>query len=297
MGYSLARQLAAALPPCETSGPVRVGLASKLSTQSDMESAWARHWCAELKIPLVYHRKLWEFAYVLQAIHESGSMRVGARGLGFGCGVEAISSYLASKGVSILATDLPAKHAAAKGWAATGQHITGLDKAFHLHLVDRALFDHLVRFREVDMNKVPEDLRDYDFCWSICALEHLGSIERGLQFIERSMGTLRPGGIAVHTTEFNLRQDGPTIDNKWTVLFQRPHIEALAERLQAQGHKVAPLDFHPGDGAMDRFVDLPPWSHRMPPDLGALLGPQYHLKLAIGGHIATCFGIVIRKGG
>lgn len=297
MGYDLARRLAAALPPPTDTEARHVGLASKLSTQADIESDWVAHWCGALRIPVVYHRKIWELGYVLQAIHEGGGMREGARGLGFGCGTEPIGSFLAARGVSVLATDLAASEAASIGWAASDQHTDHLDKAYHAHLVDRATFDRLVRLRFIDMNAIPNDLRDFDFCWSVCAFEHLGSIERGLRFVENAMRTLRPGGIAVHTTEYNIREDGRTIDNWPTVLFQRRHVVALARRLEAQGHEVAPFDFDLGDGPMDRFIDLPPYHYDLPQLMSDWLGNPAHLKVAIDGFAATCFGIVVRKGG
>ena len=68
-------------------------------------------------------------------------------------------------------------------------------------------FRRLVDFRYCDMNNISSDLHEFDFCWSCCALEHLGSLSAGLRFIERSLDTLRPGGWAVHTTEFNLFSD------------------------------------------------------------------------------------------
>lgn len=94
-GYELARTLAAALPQAE-GAPAPAPLSSKLCTQADIESEWMAYWCGQLKVPVVFHRKLWEFAYVLQAIHGAGMLREGARGLGFGCGEEPIPSYLAS---------------------------------------------------------------------------------------------------------------------------------------------------------------------------------------------------------
>jgi len=207
-----------------------------------------------------------------------------------------MSSYLASQGVSSTVTDLPADEAQAMGWIETNQHASSLDNAFHPHLVAREQFDQHVDFRAVDMNAIPDDLQGYDFCWSICALEHLGTIERGLRFIERSLETVRPGGLAVHTTEFNIEADGPTIDNWPTVLFQRRHFEELARRLEAKGHKVAPFDFDPGNKILDKFVDLPPWHHDS--NAAALtpwLGDSHHLKVAADGFVCTCAGIVITK--
>ncbi len=129
----------------------------------------------------------------------------------------------------------------------------------------------------------------------MCAMEHLGSIQSGLSFVENSLKTLRPGGLSVHTMEFNVEDHGETIDNWMTVLFQRKHIEGIAERLRAQGHKVAELNFDFGDKPMDRFIDVPPWNHDMPDEMRDRVGNPYHLKLGIDGFIATCFGIIIKK--
>ena len=146
-----------------------------------------------------------------------------------------------------------------------------------------------------DMNAIPADLAGYDFCWSICALEHLGSIEKGLAFVENALAVLKPGGLAVHTTEFNIAPRGPTIDHWPTVLFQRDHLLALAGRLAAAGHEVAPFDFALGDRPMDRFIDLPPWSHDMPAEWQGWHGTPAHLKIALDGFVSTCFGLVVRK--
>ena len=294
-GYELARALAAQLPVREDLAPQHVGLASKPSTQADLESDWAAHWLAALKIPVVFHRKLWELAYVLQALYDNEHLRPGTRGLGFGCGEEPLPSYLASLGIGITVTDLPPEDARAAGWVSTTQHTGNRDVAFKSHLVDRGTFDRLVDLRYVDMNAIPADLRNYDFCWSICALEHLGSIQKGLDFIENSLATLRPGGLAVHTTEFNFLNDEETIDNWPTVLFQKRHFCDIRDRLQAEGHEVAPLDFNVGSKPLDRFIDMPPyeWSPYMMEIWGR---DQPHLKVTIDGFAATCYGLIVRKG-
>ncbi|WP_353228018.1 hypothetical protein [Novosphingobium sp.] len=296
-GYELARTLAEALPGCADVPEQAVVLACKPSTQADIAADWVAHWCGQLQIPRIYHRKLWELAYVLQAIRTHGSMRPGARGLGFGCGREPLPSYLAARGVTVTVTDQPPEEIVNQGWAQTGQHTTSADASFHPHLVDRARFDELVSLRHVDMNAIPTDLTGYDFCWSVCALEHLGSIEQGLAFVENSLNTLRPGGLSVHTTEFNFANDQQTIDNWPTVLFQRRHFTELARRLQARGHKVAPMDFDVGKLPLDKFIDIPPYLH----DQGAAQMAAWekdgtpHIKLAIDGFASTCFGIIVHK--
>jgi len=217
-GYELARRTAEALPIRTDVAAQYVGLKSKPSTQSDLESDWAAYWSSQLKAPVAFDGRLWELCYVLQAIHENGHIRSGSRGLGFGCEREPLPGYLATADVNVTVADL----------------------------------------RHGDVNGVAENQKNYDFCWSIRAMEQLGSIENGLDFVEDSLIALRPGGLAVHTTEFNFSDDSKTIDNQAIVLFQRKHFEELAKRLRASGHVVAEMDFNVDRKPLDRFIDLPP---------------------------------------
>ena len=120
MGYDLARRLGEALPVRTGTTAQPVGLACKPSTQADIESDWVAHWCAELGIPVVFHRKIWEVAYVLQALFDGGVLRPDARGLGFGCGIEPLPSYLANLGIDVTMTDLPPDDARSREWHQTG---------------------------------------------------------------------------------------------------------------------------------------------------------------------------------
>jgi hypothetical protein len=200
--------------------------------------------------------------------------------------------------VEIAATDAAPEQAQSSAWIDTNQHSTHVDSLFMPHLVDRMTFDRNVALRYVDMNAIPADLQGYDFCWSICALEHLGSIANGLAFIRNSLNTLRPGGLAIHTTEFNFLDDEKTIDNWPTVLFQRRHFLELAKQLTTDGHLVAPMDFGIGNKPLDKFIDVPPFAHDFPAAIRDEWGPSApHLKISIDGFASTCFGLTIVKGG
>lgn len=294
-GYEVARRLAAELPIRTGLGYAPVGLTSKPCTQADIESDWAAFWCGELRIPVIFHRKIWEFVFFLQALAEAGLMEPGRRALGFGCGEEPLASYLAAKGLHVTVTDLAPSEGDASAWRDTSQHAGERDMAFKPDLVDRATFDRLVDHRFVDMNAIPDDLADYDVSWSICALEHLGSIARGLDFIENALRPLRSGGVSIHTTEFNFLDDVNTIDNWPTVLPQRRHFSEIAARLRARGHHVAELDFDVGGQPMDRFIDLPPYPGSAVLDRLHAAKDCRHLKLSIDGFASTCFGLIVRK--
>ena len=106
-GYQLARQLEGKLQGVDCSHePQKHNLVSKATTQEDMESAWFAYWCKQLKIAPIYHRKIWEYAFVLQCLHDHGLLHEAVSAMGFGCGEEPMASYFASLGIDVLVTDL-----------------------------------------------------------------------------------------------------------------------------------------------------------------------------------------------
>jgi 2-polyprenyl-3-methyl-5-hydroxy-6-metoxy-1,4-benzoquinol methylase len=296
-GYRIAKEAAKAIQAKQPSAPYPISISWKPSTQSDLESDWAIGWIRRLGATPIIHRKLWEHAFVLQILWQHGLLSEGKAGLGFGCGSEPLASYFASQGVKVLATDVSSTDPSASGWTDTGQHAAAIDAVFHEHLIDAETFQSLVSYRTVDMRSINSDLTDFDFCWSVCALEHLGSIQNGLCFVKDSLNTLKVGGVAVHTTEFNFLNDSETIDNWPTVLFQRKHLRELHKQLREAGHHVFEIDFDVGSAPLDQFIDVPPYHHDLSADELAFFGGDTpHLKLTIDGFASTCFGLVIKKG-
>lgn len=248
------------------------------------EPSYAR-WLGAMKRPLHRHRKQWEFIYILQALEYYGALKPKSRGLGFGVGEEPLPAIMASMGCYVTATDLPSEDARASVWGGTSEHAASLAGVRQPEIIDDASLERMVEFQAIDMTKIPGSLVGYDFTWSSCALEHLGSIADGLDFIERSIDCLSPGGIAVHTTELNLLSNNKTMDHEGTVLFRRRDFEEIAARLILQGHKVAKLNFQTGNTPFDDHVDVPPYSS------------NDHFKLVMSQYLTTSFGIVIEKGG
>jgi len=233
---------------------------SQLCREKDFLQPYFGYWTNRAELGWRFHRKVWEFVYICQALHERGVVEPGMRGIGFGVGGEPLPALFASQGCEILATDQPQRAAIASGWMAREQHAADKRSLSRPSICPQGSFDARVEFEACDMNAVPAAFEGFDFCWSACALEHLGSIDKGLAFIERSIGCLKPGGFAVHTTEFNLDSDRFTIESGPTVLFRRSDIEALSERLARNGHIMAPLDLDRGDGVLDKYVDFRPIS-------------------------------------
>lgn len=266
----------------------------KATTFGDYLQRWFLDTCERLRLAPILHRKLWEEVYVVNSLRAKGKLVPGSRGIVFGVGQERLPAFFASTGAEILATDMPADDQAAQAWIETDQH-GSLDRLYYGDYVNRDAFSKLVRFRYVNMNDIPDDLDGgFDFCWSICAFEHLGSIEKGLAFVERSGRLLRPGGVAVHTTEFNYASNDQTIDNWGTVLFRRRDFEGLAVQLTESGYVVPPADFSVGSSPVDFFVDVPPYPQHKDayyhPEMSSL-----HLKLMVDGFPATCFGLCFER--
>ena len=257
---------------------------SQMCTAEQFDEPAFDRWVDALGLVKTRHRKLWEFVYVLQALEHHGVLVPGGRGLGFGVGAETLPALMAGMGCHILATDLPSDRDAAALWADAGQHSDGLARLSHPALCPEALFAERVGYRPIDMNAIPADLRGFDFCWSACAYEHLGSIAAGLAFVRNSLDCLRPGGIAVHTTELNLTSDTDTLDDAVTVLFRRRDMERLALELHRAGHRVMPITYDQGAGEVARHVDLPPYSS------------DTVLKIAIRRYVATSFGLIVQRG-
>lgn len=258
-------------------------LRSRLCTQEQFDCPYYRRWCARLGEPPRLHRKQWEFCFIAQALFERGMLAPAKKGLGFGVGREPLPSLFASFGCQIIATDSDPGSAEQGGWSETGQYAGQVSVLNERGLCDSIEFEKLVSLKTADMNEIPRDLHGFDFIWSSCAFEHLGSLERGLQFVLDGMWRLNPNGVAVHTTEFNLSSDTETLAEGGTVLYRRRDIQRLVEELTREGHQIE-VDFEPGGAPADQHVDMPPYK----------LEP--HLKLQIEGFVCTSIGLIIGKG-
>ncbi len=241
-------------------------------------------WCDTMRSPARMNRKQWEFVYILQVLRQQGCLANSKRGLGFGCGQEPIPAILANHGCYVVASDVDFEQAKHEGWVHTQQHAATLDALNPFQLCDPTQFKERVCFEIVNMNSIPSHLQDFDFLWSSCALEHLGSIEHGLHFIKNAMHCLKPGGIAVHTTEYNLSSDTDTIDAQTLCLFRKQDILRLEKELQDLGHHVFAFNFNAGNSPMDKHIDLPPYK------------ASPHIKLQLSNYSITSIGIIVQKG-
>lgn len=229
------------------------------------------------------HRKVWEFVYVLRAAEQYGVAAEGRHAVGFGVGREPIPAALAAHGVSVLATDLDASERAAGQWADSAQHLSSLEALSAPEIVSDEILERQVSIRYVDMNAIPDDLGSFDLVWSCCALEHLGTARAGLEFVARTLELLRPGGIAVHTTELELTARAKTAEYGNIVVYRPSDLDAFAQEVRGRGFSIETNWYVAMETPADRWIAHHPYDD------------PAHLKLIIGDSVSTSVGLLIHR--
>jgi hypothetical protein len=254
---------------------------------SDFFHPWYKKICSKIAQHPCTHRKQWEFVYIIYQLYKSGILVPGAKGLGFGVGTEPLACFFASLGSEITATDAPEEIANRDGWnnSQHPQFTNCLEKIYNPDLLSREKFEQQVRFQHCDMNHIDVQLKEFDFCWSSCCFEHLGSLQAGLDFVINSVEkTLRVGGIACHTTEYNLSSNDDTLESNVLSIYRKQDIEYLIQRLRERGHIVCDLLIAPALNPLDSHVDLPPYKQKI------------HIRLKLADYVCTSLGILIQRG-
>jgi hypothetical protein len=256
----------------------------------DFEQPWFKDLAIELGLdPNVTHRKIWEYVVIAQVFNEivwdrDNSTHV----LGFGCGKEPLPKwFLSHDNCIVTASDAPGNN---PDWALTGQ----LSKSLSDLGIDKP--NPSISFLEVDMNHIPQSLLQgqFDFTWSCGSFEHIGGLDKSIEFFCNQMACLKPGGIACHTTEFNyesqsnpsqwFNSNDPTLNEHNLCLFRYQDLAKLAGRLWLQGDELLSPDLQPGNGEQDLFVDKYPYG-------------SAHLNIQIGNFKTTSIMLIAQRGG
>ena len=235
-----------------------------------------------------FHRKQWEFAMILLALRRRGALRPDAVGLSMGAGKERLLYAVAHNVRRVVATDLydPGTEWDKARTADPDRYIKE-DKPFP---VDDAKLEGL----RMDMRSLDFEDATFDFCYSSCAIEHIGGREDFRKHLSEAHRVLKPGGVYALTTELHW---GPeTIEHPHNYYFSPGYLRDL----------VAESDF-----AADPEIDARIAHHRinypLPPSLDRLcfdgpdrlgnhlLGEAPHVQLLLGRHPFTSVSVVLRK--
>ena len=212
-------------------------------------------------------------------------LKPGKRGIGFAVGQEPLASLFAAQGCSVLATDLMPEVSDIR-WTSTSQHANSLEGTFHPSLIDRLSFEARVRFQPADMTSLSSlEGERADFLWSSCAFEHLGSLRAGLDFVVNAMDLLNPGGVAVHTTEFNISSNTDTLETGPDCIYRKSDLEELDRELRIKRCGLVKLDLEPGSRTEDLDYDSPPYFQEGKP----------HVKILIGQYVCSSVILIVHK--
>ena len=268
------------VPPTE---PTAQEVPAGIVRQSEVMRSDFLYWMTELKETPSFNRKKWEWFLGLQnAFAHFGGDFDGKRAIGFGVGLEPIPDLLAKIGFEVLATDYR-EGQEAHLWADTEQLSATLLDLNSRSIASPELFSERVTYRDVDMNNIPDDLTGaFDFVFSFCSLGHIGGYHNGLNFVRESTRLLKPGGLAVHTTELDLSTRLDILESPALSLYRAEDLQSLVEDLVRDGFDLPEHSFTLGPGAAEQWVDREPWS-------------QIHLRLDVLGHDVVPFGIVVKK--
>jgi hypothetical protein len=249
---------------------------------------WFKEWSRRIHLDGHAHRKAWEWCGIAQALEERDMLRKGRFGCGFAVGKEPLPSLFASMGARITATDAFPSEEADGAWASTGQYAAALSDIHMPDLIEEDRFLTHVEFRYADM-RAPESFPDqqYDFLWSSCAFEHLGTLEAGCHFVLSSSDQLlKAGGVAVHTTEFNVSSLDDTLTAGDNVIYRRKDIEDIGASVRRVVCGMLPVNYDLGLDPEDLNYDYLPYGAH----------GRNHIKLLIGDYVATSILIIIQKG-
>ncbi len=258
-------------------------ISCNICSKKDFDSKWYKKWCEEFNEKPRYHRKQWEHCIIAEILSERGLLKSGKKGLGFAVGEEPLPSLFAKWGVKVLATDIDPKSKTAKLWD-NGQLLKNKNKLWK-NIGSKKQFNELVSTSSVDMNNIPKELlkHKFDFNWSSCSFEHLGSIQKGIEFIIKQMDSVKEGGWSIHTTELNLSSNQSTLENENLVVYRLKDIYRMIDRLEAKGCIVEPLILTTGTSKIEKYVDLPPYVQ------------SPHLRLLLANFVSTSIVLIIQK--
>lgn len=307
---------------------------SRRARAEDFSADWFKSIIAEMEEPLKMHRKLWEYAAIAKVylerialpfednLHERASVAVHAitardtkdiqpipptvprpRVLGFGVGHDPLPAWFAMHSAEVIATDKPAEDTI-ETWKSTGQHAAGKDQLRRLKATTGEEWAR-VTFDPLDMSEDLSGTQQFDLTFSCGSFEHIGGLSASLDFFVRQMTCLRPGGVAVHTTEYSI--DHNLYDSPDLCLLRSRDIAILARRLAEQGDLLLPFDSTPGTHPADCYIDPPPYAGNIvTPDEGRLRGTDlsvgsigpWHLNMALmRGHVTTSIALIAIRGG
>lgn len=173
----------------------------------------------ELKESPRFHRKQWEFAMIFLALKKLGMLNANMTGLSLGGGNERVLYSIAQHVNKLIVTDL---YDADTTWdCAKTKDPDEYIKASKPFDVD----DSKIKALRMDMRYLDFEDNTFDFCYSSCAIEHIGDFEDFVRHLDEVYRVLKEDGVYVFTTELKIGSD--TIKDENNFVFSSSYINEI----------------------------------------------------------------------
>ncbi len=179
--------------------------------------------------PFLFSRQ-WQHAHVYSILARRNRLGADRRGISFGAGREPLTYAVANAVDHLLATDLYDPES-------TWRTARTADPAAFL-LAEPSLPVDLARLevKRMDMRAIDAPEGAFDFAYSICAFEHIGTDPDFVRHLTGVRRILKPGGVYVMTTELRLGPRSHPIETNYAF-----SIEHLLSLCQAAGLQPEPI--------------------------------------------------------
>lgn len=248
-----------------------------LEDARDADPLWQKlllELCPDWKSNGAVHRKHWEWALGLYGLYKLGCIRPDAQALSVGAGVEWPLFYLANHVKRVVATDL----------YSDVSHFQGLDPTVPENVARMAPFpfrQESLQFLKMDALALdfPDDT--FDFAFTFSSIEHFGGHPGAALSMQEIARVLKPGGIAVVSTEV-------VLDGKVHSEFFLPEELEPWFVTESGMELVEPLDLH-----IEPELVANPVIFNHEPGFQGYTGP--HTSVLAGGALFTSVEMFLRK--
>ncbi len=235
-----------------------------------------------------FHRKQWESAMIFQTLRNLGKLRPDTRGLSMGGGKELIAYALAQHTKQLVITDLYEMNTS---WdcAKTNDPDEYIRQNKPFPVDDSKMLALRMDMRQLDF---PD--KSFDFCYSTCAVEHIGGREDFLQHFNEVARVLKDDGIYVFTTEVSYDSTSIQDDHNYVFSLQLLYEIFAQSNLAAMGDFDARISPHkinfPTPSTLKQLSSFVPGGF---PE--RILQEAPHIQLLRGKHPFTCGMFVLQK--
>jgi len=235
-----------------------------------------------------FHRKQWEFAMIFHVLRERGLLRPDSLGLSMGGGKELLLYAIASHIRQLVVTDL---YDTQTTWdCAKTNDPDEFIRAGKPFPVD----DNKVKALRMDMRALEFEENTFDFCYSSCSIEHIGTRDDFLLHLNEASRVLKDGGIYVLTTELGYGEE--IIEHPNNYVFTRSYLNDLFEECGLTPETECNGSIVPHKVNYPIPANMKGLCHTNGEALSTSLFQEYtHVQLLRGKHPYTSALFVLRK--